>query len=152
MKTIIIDTNNLIHQIPEFRSQFIKDNQQAQLAIVEAVKSRLPKNVKVVFFFDGYSCIDLPGIIFSGKKKADELLRDYIEKNCGNLTVVSNDRGITDLAAICSCEVKRSEMFWKELNDPAFNKNINHLFIDENDEKPDRTTKKDFEFFKNKFT
>jgi len=67
--------------------------------------------------------------------------------------VVSSDYGITNLAKMCGCEVKKSEDFWKELNSPSSSKNksINQLLY-KNGEKPDRITKKELDEFKKYFT
>jgi predicted RNA-binding protein with PIN domain len=113
------------------------------------------KNFRVIFVFDGFSDIKKNNVIFSGRFTADEVIRRYIEDNyeIESLTVVSSDNGITNLAKICGCEVKKSEDFWKELNPPASskNKNINQL-LDKNGEKPERITKKELDEFKKYFT
>lgn len=154
MKTIIIDCNNLIHKIPGLRNRISGQMDSVVLSLVEAVKSKV-KNFRVIFVFDGFSDIKKNNVIFSGRFTADEVIRRYIEDNyeIESLTVVSSDKGITNLAKICGCEVKKSEDFWKELNPPASskNKNINQL-LDKNGEKPERITKKELDEFKKYFT
>ncbi len=154
MKTIIIDCNNLIHKIPGLRNRISGQMDSVVLSLVEAVKSKV-KNFRVIFVFDGFSDIKKNNVIFSGRFTADEVIRRYIEDNyeIESLTVVSSDNGITNLAKICGCEVKKSEDFWKELNPPASskNKNVNQL-LDKNGEKPERITKKELDEFKKYFT
>jgi predicted RNA-binding protein with PIN domain len=154
MKTIIVDCNNLIHKIPVFRKKFTEQMDSVVFSLVEAVKSKV-KNFRLIFVFDGFSDIKKHNVIFSGKSTADEVIRRYIEDNYNieSITVVSSDYGITNLAKMCGCEVKKSEDFWKELNPPSSskNKNINQLLY-KNGEKPDRITKKELDEFKKYFT
>ena len=154
MRTIIIDGNNLIHQIPELKKRFQENKKTVVLSLIKTVKSKI-KKVKLIFVFDGYGD-NSNNIIFSGNSTADEVIRKIIEDNYEKkiLTVISSDRGITNLARICGCEVKTSDDFWKELN-PASgtkNKNINQLLYLEEKEKPDRISKKELDEFKKYFT
>ena len=159
MKTIIIDGNNLIHKIEKFKKLFDKDKFNAQTGLSEALKTRLPRTVKIIIVFDGHSDRKISGIVYSGIKTADEVIRQYIEENYNRIPilVVSSDKGITNLAKLCGCEIKKSEVFWKEIDkevktlkiDPS--KNINELY-DDGSEKPERLSKKDFNEFKKYFT
>ncbi|CAN5544841.1 hypothetical protein BH10BAC5_BH10BAC5_08700 [soil metagenome] len=160
MKTIIIDGNNLIHKIEKFKSIFAKDKFNAQAALSEAIKTRIPRTSKVIIVYDGHSDKKISGSIYSGIKTADEVIRQYIEENYNRLAllVVSSDKGITNLAELCGCEVKRSEDFWKEIDKEVKtltkvpnNANINHL-LEDGSEKPDRISKKDINEFKKYFT
>jgi predicted RNA-binding protein with PIN domain len=154
LKTIIIDSNNLIHKISDLRRLFSESSESAQLTLIESVKSKVNKNFKLIFVFDGFGNIKRNYVYYSGKITADEVIRKYIEENYSkkSLTVVSSDAEIQRLAKICGCEVKKSEDFWKELNpSPAKGKNINHLLYKEG-EKPDRISKKELEEFKRYFT
>lgn len=146
MEKIIIDGNNLMHKIPH-----IKDSREA---VVEAVKSRVQKNV--IFVFDGHG-EDSVNIRYSGDKKADDIIRQYIEVNSGNtdLTVVSSDTDITGLAKACACRVIKSEDFWKSIsaNDGVTpDKNVNQLYQYDDDEKPGGMSRKDMKEFKKYFT
>lgn len=154
MKTIIIDSNNLIHKISEIKKLFLESSESAQLTLMESVKSKVNKNYKLIFVFDGFGNIKKNYVYYSGKISADEVIRKYIEDNYNKrtLTVVSSDSEIQRLAKVCGCEVKKSEDFWKELNpSPTKDKNINQLLYKDG-EKPDRISKKELEEFKKYFT
>lgn len=154
MKTIIIDSNNLIHKISEYKRLFSESTESAQQTLIESVKSKVNKNFKLVFVFDGFGNIRKNNVYYSGKLSADEVIRKYIEDNYDKrtLTVVSSDAEIQRLAKVCGCEVKKSEDFWKELNQsPTKDKNINQLLFKDG-EKPDRISKKELEEFKKYFT
>jgi predicted RNA-binding protein with PIN domain len=148
MKTIIIDGNNLMHKI--------YGNANNQLALIESVKTFVGKKDKVIFYFDGVGESDRSAVIFSGKKKADDLMREFIEKfkNHKMLKVVSSDREISGLAKVCGCEVQSSEEFWKEMNKKNLmkGKNVNQNFIyDKKDEKPSGVSRKSLDEFRKLF-
>jgi len=154
MKTIIIDSNNLIHKVPDFRRLFNESPESAQLTLVESVKTKVNRNYKLIFVFDGYGNVKRSYVEYSGNKKADDVIRKFIEENytLKTLCVVSSDAEIQRLAKICGCEVKNSEIFWKEINpQPVIDKNINQLLYKEG-EKPDRISKKELDEFKKYFT
>lgn len=134
----------------------IYGNANNHLALVESVKTFAGKKDKVIFYFDGVGESDRSNIIFSGKKKADDLMREFIEKfkNHKMLTVVSSDREISGLAKVCGCEVQSSEEFWKEMNNKRTmkGKNVNERFIyDENSEKPSGVRRKSLDEFRKLF-
>ncbi|HEX2786379.1 MAG TPA: NYN domain-containing protein [Ignavibacteria bacterium] len=148
MKTIIIDGNNLMHKI--------YGNADNQLAIIERVKTFVGKKDKVIFYFDGVGESNRSDVIFSGKKKADDLMREFIEKfkNHKMLKVVSSDREISGLAKVCGCEVQSSEEFYKEMNKKNVmkGKNVNQRFIyDEKGEKPSSVSRKSLDEFRKLF-
>lgn len=159
MKTIIIDGNNLIHKIEKFKKIFDKDKYNAQSALSEAIKIRIARSMKVIMVFDGHSDRKISGTIYSGVKTADEVIRQYIEENYNRIPilVVSSDKGITNLAKLCGCEIKKSEVFWNEIDKEvktlktSSEKNINQLY-DDGKEKPERLSKKEFNEFKKYFT
>lgn len=154
MKTLIIDSNNLIHKIPEFRKLFNENPESAQLTLIESVKTKVNRNYKLIFVFDGYGNVKRGYVEYSGNRKADDVIRKYIEDNytAKTLCVVSSDAEIQRLAKICGCEVKNSEIFWKEITpSPLKNKNINQL-LNKDGEKPDRISKKELDEFKKYFT
>lgn len=154
MNTIIIDSNNLIYKVTEFKRLFSENPESTQLTLIESVKSKVNKNYKIVFIFDGFGNIKRNNVEYSGKLSADDVIKKYIENNYSKktLTVVSSDAEIIRLARVCGCEVKKSEDFWKELNpSPTKGKNINQLLYKDG-EKPDRISKKELEEYKKYFT
>ncbi|MEO8211252.1 MAG: NYN domain-containing protein [bacterium] len=156
MKTILIDSNNLLHKVPHLKNLFIKDKEGAQLALIESVKANSNKNEKIIFVFDGFSKIKKTNVIFSNNISADEVMRKQIENfpDYKKLKVVSSDSGITDLARVCGCEVQKSEDYWNELNKNSSlfeGKNVNQNYIYDKPEKPERMNKKEMEEFKKYF-
>lgn len=157
MKTILIDGNNLIHKVLNLKTLFMKEKASSQIALVESVKSRLNKNEKVIFVFDGFGVIKQREIIYSNEVTADEVIRHRIEKFSDHkkLKVVSSDNDIINLAKVCGCEVQKSEEFWKDinsLNSVTAGKNINQNFIYNDLEKPERMSKREIDEFKKYFT
>ena len=154
MNTIIIDCNNLIHKIPGFKKIFSENPESAQLSLIESVKSKVKTKSKIIFVFDGFGKLLKKDVVYSGKLSADDVIKKYIEENYqkNNLTLISSDNEITRLAKVCSCDVKRSEDFWSELNSINYKeKSINQLLYKEG-EKPDRISKKELDEFMKYFT
>lgn len=157
MKTIIIDSNNLLHKISHLKHLFEKDKDSAQSSLVESVRSRLNKSDRVIFVFDGFGKSNNKDVIYSNELTADELIRKRIENfwDHKKLKVVSSDNNINNLARICGCDTQRSEDFWKEINKTKSvtdEKNINQNYIYDKKEKPDRMNKKEIEEFRQYFT
>ncbi|MDQ3020798.1 MAG: NYN domain-containing protein [Bacteroidota bacterium] len=157
MKTLIIDSNNLIHKIPHLKNLFHRDKESAQVALMELVKSQSNNKEKLIFAFDGFGKITSSDVIFSKNISADELIRKRIEnfKDYKKLKIVSSDNGITNLAKVCGCEVQKSEDYWNEINkksSPFEGKNINQNYIYDKPEKPERMNKKEMEEFKKYFS
>ncbi|MEO8665880.1 MAG: NYN domain-containing protein [Ignavibacteria bacterium] len=159
MKTIIIDGNNLLHKIPHLKNLFLKDKESAQVSLIETIRSRLNKNEKAIFVFDGHGSVKKSGVTFSNDVTADELIRKKIEafEDHKKLKVISSDNNISGLAKTCGAEVQRSEDFWNELNrtDPftkGKNINQNYLYDKDDKEKPKRMNKREAEEFKKYFT
>jgi len=152
MRTVIIDGNNLLHKMQNLKRLFKENPESAQLTLYENVRGKLSKNDKLVLVFDGFSSIKSPNIIFSGVKTADDIIRKYIEDNYQkkSMAVISSDNEILSIARACSCEILKSEDFVSEKK-TLKNENINHLMPKDN-EKPEGMSKKDFDFFKNKFS
>ena len=152
MRTVIIDGNNLLHKMQNLKKLFASNPESAQLSLYETVKGKLSKNDKLILVFDGFSSIKSSNIIFSGVKTADEIIRKYIEENYQkkSMAVISSDNEIISIAKACSCEILKSEDFVSEKK-TLKNENINHLMPKDN-EKPERMSKRDFDFFKNKFS
>lgn len=153
MRTIIIDGNNVIHKMQGIRKLFSENPESAQLTLYESIKSRLNKNDKLILVFDGFSNIKSPNILFSGVKKADEVIRRYIEENYNkkSIAVVSSDNEILSIAKACGCEILKADDFIVERKIKSTD-NINHYLPKKEDEKPDGMSKKDFDFFKKHFS
>lgn len=153
MRTIIIDGNNVIHKMQGIRKLFSENPESAQLTLYESIKSRLNKNDKLILVFDGFSNIKSPNILFSGVKKADEVIRRYIEENYNkkSIAVVSSDNEILSIARACGCEILKADDFIVERKIKSTD-NINHYLPRKEDEKPDGMSKKDFDFFKKHFS
>ncbi len=153
MRTIIIDANNLLYRV--FKNKKVQSkNDSERLSLVESVKSRLGNRNKVIFVFDGHGDSNTSSIIFSGNKSADTLILKFIEnfRNHKLLTVVSSDNEIKRFANVCGCKVQSSELFWQIINNPAKDKNINQLFLYDEDEKPSGMNRKDLNEFRKYFT
>ena len=152
MRTVIIDGNNLLHKMQNLKRLFKENPESAQLSLYESVKGKMSRNDKLVLVFDGFSNIKSANIIFSGVKTADDIIRKYIEDNYQkkSMAVISSDNEIISIARACSCEILKSEDFVSEKK-TLKNKNINHL-MPKDSEKPEGMSKRDFDFFKNKFS
>ncbi|MFZ1321162.1 MAG: NYN domain-containing protein [Ignavibacteria bacterium] len=155
MKIILIDGNNVIHKSALLKKIFMNDKIAARQSFVEKVKTHLGRGCKIEFYFDGHSEQSFSGIYFSGNKTADELIRKRIENSNDhrNMTVVSSDHGITGLAKICGCTIMKSEEFLIDLEgkENIFKgKNINHV-IEKDNEKPNSVSRKELDFFRDKF-
>lgn len=119
MKHFIIDGNNLIGKMPDLRN---KDNQivreKAAFILERYFASR---KIKVSLHFDGYANLPIKvsgiKILFSDNKTADEKIKLEIEraKNRKSITLVSSDNNLREFGRVCSCSLKSSEDFIKEL-------------------------------------
>ena len=149
MRVVLIDGNNLLHKIPGMKKVFSENPEAAHFALYESVKSKIGRHDKLILVFDGHSSIRSSHIIFSGNKTADEVMRKYIEDNYEKhpIAVVTSDNGILSIAKACGCEILKSEEFAASKKKNA---DINQLYIKDK-EKPDGMSRKDFDFFKNKF-
>jgi predicted RNA-binding protein with PIN domain len=119
--------------------------------LLESVKSRLSRGDKLKIVFDGFGSYADSSVIFSGKKTADEIIRQFIEENYNKnqITVVSSDMEVFRLAKACGCDAKKSEEFWKE--NIVIKKKIIKTTNSDESEKPSGISRKDFEEFKNLF-
>ncbi len=156
MKTIIIDSNNLLYKIPHLKNLFSKDKESAQLALVELIKPLSRKGERMIFIFDGFGKSINQHVIYSENKTADEIIRSRIEKfsDCRKLKIVSSDYGITNFAKVCGCEVQKSEDFWEESGNRksvTSGKNINQNYLYDKSEKPERMNKKELDEYKKYF-
>lgn len=153
MRTIIIDGNNVIHKMQGIRKLFSENPESAQLTLYESIKSRLSRNDRLILVFDGFSNIKSPSIIFSGVRKADDVIRKFIEDNYSRkaIAVITSDNEILSIARACGCEILKSEDFIADRKIKNTD-NINHYMPKKKDEKPDGMSKKDFDYFKKQFS
>ena len=151
MRYIIIDGNNLIHKVAGLKKLFENDRLASGRSLLESVKSRLSRGDKLKIVFDGFGSYSDSSVIFSGKKTADEIIRQFIEENYNKnqITVVSSDMEVYRLAKACGCDAKKSEEFWKE--NTVIKKKVTKDKNTADSEKPSGISKKDFEEFKNLF-
>lgn len=150
MRTVIIDGNNLLHKTPGMKKMFSGNPEAAQYSLFESVKKKLGKQDKLVLVFDGFSSIKSDRIVFSGKKTADDVIRKFIEDNYERIpiAVVTSDNAIISIAKACGCEILKSEDFVSVKSKVE----TSHSEDTKDKEKPDGMSRKDFEFFKNKFS
>lgn len=152
---IIFDGNNLLHKHPQFKKGFKENPSGAQLLLIDKIRSHHNSKEKIIIVFDGFSEIKSSNVIFAGAKSADDVIRSMIEQYYSKeqITIVSSDYGITNLAKVCSCSVIKSEDYWKESESKksSGNENINQN-LRTDDEKPGGMSKKDFDEFKKYFT
>ncbi|MBK8981967.1 MAG: NYN domain-containing protein [Ignavibacteria bacterium] len=155
-KIILIDGNNVLHKSSVLKQLFIKDKIAARRSLIEKVKTRFGSGCNIEFYFDGHSDSKSSGVFFSGNKTADELIRSRLERSEDhrNFTVVSSDNFVTGLAKACGCIVISSEEFLKDIENDGLvfkGKNINELYIPDS-EKPRSLSRKELEFFRDKFS
>ena len=156
MKYLIIDGYNLLHKIPYLKNLLRENPDSAQMTLLEMVKRNIKNDEKLILVLDGYSNFKSSNIIYSGNVTADEVIRSFIEEHYerDNLTVVSSDTYITDLARVCGCEVIKSEDFvkLKNLIGHQTSKGKKNEPKDEADEKPTSISKSDLDEFKKYFS
>lgn len=115
----IIDGNNLIGKMTDIRSKD-KNSEREKLAFV-LERFFGNKKAKVTLHFDGHKNlpIKVSGIklIYSENRTADEMIKNEIEResNRKNIVLISSDNNLKEFARVCSCAVKNSEDFIREL-------------------------------------
>ena len=122
MKHYIIDGNNLLHKIKSLEAIMKKDRQAPREKLALMVERFAGvKKIKVSLHFDGFENTPINAdkikIIYSGKRTADDEIRNEIEsaKNRRNLTVVTSDDALKKFAKKCGCESVLSEEFASRL-------------------------------------
>ncbi|NOX65432.1 MAG: hypothetical protein GXO85_06430 [Chlorobi bacterium] len=121
----IIDGNNLMGKIPEFRG-LDKQVLREKLAF-KLERYFYDKKIKVSLHFDGYPNTPIRArglkITYSENRIADDKIRDEISyaKNPKLITLVSSDHALMDFAKKNSCTIIRSEEFNREMNKPENN-------------------------------
>jgi predicted RNA-binding protein with PIN domain len=149
MRTVIVDGNNLIHKTADLKKLFRENPESAQLSLYEKLKTKLHRSDKLVLVFDGFGSIKSGSIIFSGSITADEVIRKYIEENYEKkaMALITSDNGITGIAEKCGVEILKSEDFATGSKTIRTEKS----YKQEKQEKPESISRKDFNFFKDKF-
>jgi predicted RNA-binding protein with PIN domain len=149
MRTVIVDGNNLLHKTGNLKKLFSDNPESAQLSLYEQLKSKLYRSDKLVLVFDGFSGIKNENIIFAGSLTADEVIRKYIEDNYKKrtLALITSDNGIISIAEKCGVEILKSEDFATGTKTISAKK----TYKQEKQEKPEGISRKDFNFFKDKF-
>lgn len=119
MRHFIIDGNNLIGKMPSVKSKD-KNAEREKLAYV-LERYFLNKKVKVSLHFDGHKNLPIKvsgiKIFYSENQTADDLIKNEIERtsNRKNIILVSSDNNLKEFARVCSCEVKSSDDFGKDI-------------------------------------
>jgi predicted RNA-binding protein with PIN domain len=160
VETIIIDTYNLMHKVPELYILL----KQGQDVIVDTMIAKMQSHfqndrVKVLLVFDGYGKNKHIGNIdakFSktntshGYENADQLIKALVEKtrNKKLIRVVSSDNEIIYFARECGCKTQGSASFWGELKEKRILKMVREGDINE---KPQVVTRGEIEFLLKEF-
>lgn len=119
MRHFIIDGNNLIGKMPAVKSKD-KNTEREKLAFI-LERYFTNKKVKVSLHFDGHKNLPIKAagikIFYSENLTADDLIKNEIERtsNRKNIILVSSDNNLKEFARVCSCEVKSSEDFVKNI-------------------------------------
>ncbi|HSL90717.1 MAG TPA: NYN domain-containing protein [Ignavibacteriaceae bacterium] len=119
MRHFIIDGNNLIGKMPSVKSKDKNAEREKLAFILERYFSN--RKVKVSLHFDGHKKLPIKvtgiKILYSENQTADDLIKNEIERttNRKNIIFVSSDNNLKEFARVCSCEVKSSEDFGKDI-------------------------------------
>jgi predicted RNA-binding protein with PIN domain len=160
METIIIDSYNLMHKVPELHVLLKQDQDSAVDAMIARMQGHFIKSgVKIILAFDGYGKNRHLGNIdakFSktntshGYENADQLIKALIDKtrNKKLIRVVSSDNEITYYARECGCKVQGSASFWGELKEKRV---LRMQRSGESSEKPQVVTRGEFEYLLKEF-
>lgn len=124
MDYYIIDGNNLMGKLSVLSKVQKKDKKLAREKTAFLIDNFFnEKRWKGSLHFDGFEndpirCSNLK-IIYSGKKEADDLIKDEIERSSsrGRLIVVSSDSNIKEFASVCGCRHLSSEDFGKKVTE-----------------------------------
>lgn len=122
MDHVIIDGYNVLHAIPALKKTLLQDAHTAREMFIHAV-SRMShtRKFRCTIVFDGAEPSGTAKqtshapvhVVYSFPETADARIRRMIEqsKQRTQLVIVSSDRGITDLARVCSCQVHTAQHF-----------------------------------------
>lgn len=122
MKTFLIDGNNLIGKITRLRRALQQKDKQAsrEQLIFLLEKHFVNQKNKGIVYFDGFQSTAIASnylkIKYSQSQTADDIIREDISqtKNRKNLIVVTSDLALSNFAHVCSCEVIKSENFYRQ--------------------------------------
>jgi len=120
--TYLIDANNVIGKDKSLFAMQKKDKISSREILAHRIDRFFSyKKVNVAIFFDGFMSLPIrtskAKIYYSDKRTADELIKNYIadSSNKKNITVVTSDQNIQQFARVCSCTIKSSEDFLKDI-------------------------------------
>jgi len=141
MKTFFIDGNNLIGKIKKLFALQQKDKQASREQLIFLLERyfKLQKN-KGVVYYDGFQSTaiasDYVRIKYSQNQTADDIIREDIShaKNRINLIIITSDSALSDFARACSCEVKKSEVFAKQITPTKTSESENGIINKLNDQ------------------
>jgi predicted RNA-binding protein with PIN domain len=118
LKHYIIDGNNLIGKMKSLMSVQKKDKQGAREKLVILLDSYFHEKKAVVsLHLDGFAGESLRSsklrIHYSGKKTADEKIKEQIDKSDSrrNIILVTSDNNLAQYAKLNSCEIISAESF-----------------------------------------
>ncbi len=120
----IIDGNNLIGKMSSVKSKDKNAEREKLAFMLERYFSK--RKAKVTLHFDGHKNLPIKisgiKIVYSENRTADEQVKDEIERssNRKNIMLISSDNNLKEFARVCSCDVKNSEDFVKDINSTQF--------------------------------
>lgn len=122
MDYYIIDGNNLIGKVAILAKVQRKDKQLSREKTVFLIDNFFSeKKWKGSLHFDGFQNDPIRSfnlkIIYSGKKIADEMIKEEIERSSsrGRLVIVTSDLNIKEFARVCGCKYMTSEEFGRKM-------------------------------------
>jgi len=122
MLTYLIDGNNLIGKIKQFKELQKKDKQGVRGKLALRLDTFFSsKNQKVILFLDGFKSEAINTnkirIVYSDKKSADEEIKKQIEltKNRRTISLITSDSNLAQFGKVCGCTVIDCSKFAKEL-------------------------------------
>ncbi len=126
MLIYLIDGNNVIHEIPEWKKMFNEDAENAKDYLIQKVVDHFKnKKIEVTIFFDGFrfnhsfsKISNNVGVKHAKNKTADEtiLLTIQKEKNKKNIVVVTSDNELISKAKLYQCRVLSSKEFVRAIS------------------------------------
>lgn len=126
MLIYLIDGNNVIHEIPEWKKMFNEDAENAKDYLIQKVVDHFKdKKIEATIFFDGFKfnhsfskISNNVSVKHAKNKTADEtiLLTIQKEKNKKNIVVVTSDNELIAKAKLYQCRVISSKEFIKSIS------------------------------------
>lgn len=164
MKHYIIDAHNVIHKSAFLSSQIQVSLDVARNSLVQMLSQFSQKyaSYKFTVIFDGkigYNSVKNKSIhiISSLEREADELIKEKVAnlKSTKNVIVVSSDNAVISFAKVHACDTLSSQDFLAIINtesETSISKSSAKPRRKTKSEKPNFTTKKDFDEFKKLFS